>query len=82
MRIAAGRQLIAVTMHFDIVGRCRRLAENLVGLPQLADLAFQRRHFVGNLGWDARPLAAVDFRLLHPLIKRLEIETTAAQRDG
>ncbi len=31
----------------------------------------RRLHFVGNLGRDARPLATVDLRLLHPLMKRL-----------
>ena len=37
---------------------CR--AQNLVGLPQLTDLALQRLYLVGNLGRDARALAAVD----------------------
>src|SRR3546814_408499 len=49
---------------------CRRLAQNLVGLPQLSDLALERLHLVGNLGRDTRPLAAVDFSLLYPLMQR------------
>ncbi|GGZ16996.1 hypothetical protein GCM10011614_34510 [Novosphingobium colocasiae] len=47
----------------------RRLAQYLVGLPQLANLSFERLHLVGNLGRDTRPLAAVDLSRLHPLMQ-------------
>src|SRR5690606_23336233 len=50
---------------------CRRLAQNLIGLTQLADLAFQRLELVGDLGRNTGTLAAVDLRLLHPLKQRL-----------
>src|SRR5690606_41274035 len=39
---------------------CRRLAQNLIGLTQLADLAFQRLELVGDLGRNTGTLAAVD----------------------
>ena len=68
---------------------CRRLAQDLVGLPQLADLAFERLHLVSDFSWNARPLAAADLSLLHPLMQGCgeppifsAIDATVAQRDG
>jgi hypothetical protein len=49
----------------------RRLAQDLVGLTQLADVAFQRLHLVSDLGRDASALAAVHLRLLYQLMHRL-----------
>lgn len=45
------------------------------GLPKLADLVFQRLYLVGNFGRDTSALAAVDLRLLHPLMQRLRHAT-------
>ena len=47
----------------------RRLAQNLVRLPQFTNIALQRLHLVG-LGRDTGALAAVDLSLLHPLMQR------------
>ena len=48
-----------------------KLAQNLVGLPQLADLAFQRLHLVSDLPRDTGTLAAGDIGLLDPFMQRL-----------
>jgi hypothetical protein len=50
---------------------CRRLAEDLVRLAQLAVLAFQRLHSVGHLARDADAPTTVDLGLLDPLEERL-----------
>ncbi len=47
-----------------------RLARNLAGLPQFANLAFQRLHPIADLGGDTGASAAIDPGL-HPLIQRL-----------
>src|SRR5829696_7884703 len=48
-----------------------RLAQDLVGLTQLAVLALQRLQLLGDFDRHAGTLAAVDLRLLHPLVQRL-----------
>src|SRR3954451_19051665 len=54
------------------LGKIRaRLAQDLVGLTQLAVLALQRLQLLGYFGRNAGTLAAVDRRLLHPLVQRL-----------
>ena len=50
---------------------CGRFAKDLVGLFQLAHLAFQRLHLLGLLGCDPAALASVDLDLLHPFVQRL-----------
>ena len=50
---------------------CRRFAENLIGLLQLAALAFQSLHFLGLFGRDAAALARINLDLLHPFVQRL-----------
>lgn len=50
---------------------CRRLTQNLVGLPQLAYLAFQRLYPVSDLGQETGTLVAVDLGLLDPFMQRL-----------
>ena len=46
-------------------------SKNLVRLSKFAVLALQGLQLLGHVGRNARPLAAVDLRLLHPLQKRL-----------
>jgi hypothetical protein len=52
----------------------RRLAQDLVGLSQLADLALQRLHPLGYLGRHANRHAGVDFGLLDPLVQRRAVQ--------
>src|SRR6185436_7912833 len=49
----------------------RRLAQDLVGLPELPVLALQRLQAIDHIGRSTRSLAAVDLSLLDPLIERL-----------
>jgi len=54
------------------LGKIRaRLAQNLVGLSQLTNLALQRPHPLSHLGRHTGAFASVDLRLLHPLVQRL-----------
>lgn len=48
---------------------CRGFPEDLVRLTRHAVLPLPRLHLVGDIGWSARPLAAVDLCLLAPLIQ-------------
>jgi len=50
---------------------CGRFAQDLVGLLQFADLAFQSLHLLGLFGRDATALASINFDLLDPLVQRL-----------
>ncbi len=50
---------------------CARLAQDLVGLPELAVLALQRLQLLGNICGNAGALAAVDFGLLDPVKQRV-----------
>src|SRR3954452_22045489 len=49
----------------------RRLPQDLIGLPQLADLTLQRLDALALLRRRARPLAHVALSLPHPLPERL-----------
>ena len=50
---------------------CAGLAQDLVGLAQLAVLALQGVQLGGHVGGDAGAVAAVGLRLLDPLVQRL-----------
>lgn len=50
---------------------CRRLAQNLVRLPEFAVLALQRLQLLGDIRGNASPLAAVDLGLLDPVKQRV-----------
>ncbi|OYU73777.1 MAG: hypothetical protein CFE32_19930 [Alphaproteobacteria bacterium PA3] len=45
--------------------KCARLVQNLVNLPQLAVLTFQRLEPVGQFGRHTGALAAIELGLLH-----------------
>ena len=47
------------------------LAQDLVGLPQLAVLALQRTQLLRNVGGHAGALAAVNLGFLCPIVQRL-----------
>ena len=49
----------------------RRLAQDLIGLPQLAVLPLQGLQLLGHLRRDTNPFAAVDLDLLDPLVQGL-----------
>lgn len=50
---------------------CRRLPQDLVGLLQLAELAFKGLHPLDHLGRDTNAVAPINLRLLDPLVQRL-----------
>lgn len=75
-RDGSGTRLALIYMHADRSGiqRCLTSAPMLhEQLKELAVLPLQRLHLVGDICWNARPLAAVDFRLLYPLIQRVRV---------
>jgi hypothetical protein len=59
----------------------RRLAQDLVGLPKLAVLALQCLQLLRDIRRHASTLAAVDLKLLDPLVQRLR-RAADLPRDG